>query len=157
MGQQCCQVSTHCGTMTPSNTPSHDEHFKRVSATSKRGLTEENTQIGYIMPCYVFSFCNLGYFLSNWRFGICCLLYLIQKFPMPNWIYFPMGVLISQTGDNMSNWEYFLSVVFRELKTDLPRLVYMFLHRIDAGEFSLELDLDAIAIRKDWSPNQRRP
>ena len=57
---------------------------------SFRGFTEENTKLGIISPIGYYKSPNED-ILSNWRLGHCSLtpLYLTQKFPNSNWVYYP--------------------------------------------------------------------
>ena len=51
-----------------------------------RGLTEENTQSGIISLIKYLKF-PIGFILSNWGLGICSLLYMTHKSPIPNWVH----------------------------------------------------------------------
>ena len=53
--------------------------------------------------------------LPNWRLVICSLTLRYQTHisPIPNWIYYPqLGNLLSPMGDNMSDWGYFLLLLY---------------------------------------------
>ena len=67
---------------------------------SFRGFTEENTKLGIISPIGYYKSPNED-ILSNWRLGHCSLtpLYLTQKFPNSNWVYYPQfGICFNQLG-----------------------------------------------------------
>ena len=76
---------------------------------ANRGIQKENTRLGIISTIGYFK-SQIGDILSDWGIGFFSLTLLYLKSPMC--ILSPNRDLISQIGDNMPNWEYFLLVLY---------------------------------------------
>ena len=85
------------------------EYLISISMKANRGIQKENTRLGIISTIGYFK-SQIGDILSDWGIGFFSLTLLYLKSPMC--ILSPNRDLISPNVDNMSNWGYFLLLVY---------------------------------------------